>query len=314
MSRRARRRVRPIARSSPRSSARRAGILRRGPTLGDPAAEGAPGPARPAAPQPRRPTRHRPARSASTAAEPIERQPYRIVFHFACHPSSRIDAARRADLLRDWQVMVRRFVGTPWTVSIAPPSGPVLDLDLEGLEKATPAQAAAFEKAVNAGSYDKVWVVHADRPDSGCRRRLHRPRVRHGDPTARPAPAPDGRGPRRRPARPAGIHARPVQPDGADQRRGRRPGPPHGPRLRHRAGQPDRQGRLRRRRSSSRCGSSPPRTARSSCGSSRGPISASSRSTGPSARCADRLGAERPAEQAIHPAQHARRRRHQAGQ
>jgi hypothetical protein len=107
-------------------------------------------------------------RPASTAAEPIERQPYRIVFHFACRPSSRIDAARRADLLRDWQVMVRRFVGVPWAVSVASPSGPVLDVDLEALEKATPAQAAAFEKAVNAGSYDKVWVVHADRPDSGA--------------------------------------------------------------------------------------------------------------------------------------------------
>jgi hypothetical protein len=89
------------------------------------------------------------------------------VFHFACHPSSRIDAPRRADLLRDWQVMVRRFVGAPWAVSVAPPSGPVLDIDLEGLEKATPAQAAAFEKAVSAGSYDKVWVVHADRSETG---------------------------------------------------------------------------------------------------------------------------------------------------
>ncbi len=103
----------------------------------------------------------------STAAEPAERQPYRIVFHFACHPSSRIDPARRADLLRDWQVMVRRFVGAPWVVTVAPPSGPVLDIDLEGLEKATPVQAAAFEKAVNSGSYDKVWVVHADRNESG---------------------------------------------------------------------------------------------------------------------------------------------------
>jgi hypothetical protein len=63
--------------------------------------------------------------------------------------------------------MVRRFVGVPWAVSIAPPSGPVLDIDLEGLEKATPAQAAAFEKTVEASSYDKVWVVHADRSESG---------------------------------------------------------------------------------------------------------------------------------------------------
>lgn len=129
-----------------------------------------PGPSaapKPAVSMPPRAAAPAPARPGSTAAEPIERQPYRIVFHFACHPSSRIDAARRADLLRDWQVMVRRFVGAPWAVSIAPASGPVLDLDIEGLEKATPAQAAAFEKAVNADAYDKVWVVHADRADSG---------------------------------------------------------------------------------------------------------------------------------------------------
>jgi hypothetical protein len=130
-----------------------------------------------AVPSPSRSTTEPPAATAArtqataertaTAAEPIERQPYRIIFHLACHPSSRIDAARRADLLRDWQVMVRRFIGAPWLVSVAPPSSPVLDFDLEGLEKATPAQAAAFEKAVNAGSYDKVWVVHADRNEAG---------------------------------------------------------------------------------------------------------------------------------------------------
>ncbi len=113
---------------------------------------------------PARPASESVASESTTAAEPIERQPYRIIFHLACHPSSRIDSARRAELLREWQVMARRFVGRPWSVTIAPPSGRVLDLDLEGLEKATPAQASAFEKAVDAGSYDKVWVVHADRP------------------------------------------------------------------------------------------------------------------------------------------------------
>jgi hypothetical protein len=108
-----------------------------------------------------------PSQPSATADEPVERQSYRIVFHFACHASSRIDPVRRADLLRDWQIMVCRFVGTPWAVSIAPPSSPILDIDLEGLEKATPAQAAAFEKAVSANAFDKVWVVHADRPAFG---------------------------------------------------------------------------------------------------------------------------------------------------
>lgn len=108
------------------------------------------------------------ARTANTAVpDPIERQPYRIIFHFACHPSSRIDEMRKAQLVRDWQVLVRRFVGPPWIATIAPPSSPVLDLDLAGLERATPAQAAAFEKAVRADAYDKVWVIHADRASSG---------------------------------------------------------------------------------------------------------------------------------------------------
>ncbi len=92
------------------------------------------------------------------STEPLERQPYRIVLHFGCHPSSRIDEARRSDLLRDWQVLVRRFVGAPWLVSIATASSPLLDLDLENPDP------AAF---ASVGDYDKVWIIHADRPDLG---------------------------------------------------------------------------------------------------------------------------------------------------
>jgi hypothetical protein len=80
------------------------------------------------------------------------------VLHFACHPSSRIDEARRADLVRDWQVLVRRFVGSPWVMTIAPPTSPLLDLDLEDPDP------SAFTKV---GEFDKVWLVHADRPDAG---------------------------------------------------------------------------------------------------------------------------------------------------
>jgi hypothetical protein len=88
----------------------------------------------------------------------MERQPYRIALHFACHPSSRIDEARRSDLLREWQVLVRRFVGTPWVISLAPPSSPLLALDLEDPDP------AAF---ANVGEFDKVWLVNAERPDAG---------------------------------------------------------------------------------------------------------------------------------------------------
>ena len=92
------------------------------------------------------------------ATELMERQPYRIVLHFACHPSSRIDEARRADLLRNWQILVRRFVGAPWVISIAPASSPLLELDLDDPDPSSFASVGAF---------DKVWLVHADRPDSG---------------------------------------------------------------------------------------------------------------------------------------------------
>ena len=64
--------------------------------------------------------------------EPIERRPYRISVHLACDPSARIDAAGRADLLRDWQVLVRRLIGPPWVSSIAAASSPLANLDLDG--------------------------------------------------------------------------------------------------------------------------------------------------------------------------------------
>ena len=101
-----------------------------------------------------------------STAEPAERQPYRIIFHFACHPSSdRPGPASRpaARLAGDGSPVRRRPLGGHHRR----PRQTVLDIDLEGLDKATPAQAAAFEKRVNAGPYDKVWVVHADRNDSG---------------------------------------------------------------------------------------------------------------------------------------------------
>jgi hypothetical protein len=127
----------------------------------------APSPARPAPPV-RSPATPEPAPSStsaaeaspetSTAAEPLERQPYRIVLHFAGHPSARLDAARRADLLRDWLILVRRFVGAPWVVSLAPPSSPIVLGDLDSLEPSRFADVTAF---------DKVWVVHAERPAGG---------------------------------------------------------------------------------------------------------------------------------------------------
>jgi hypothetical protein len=88
--------------------------------------------------------------------EPIERRPYRISFHLACDPSARIDGARRALLLQQWQVLVKRFVGPPWAVTIEPDSGALANVDLQNVAP------EAFAKFT---SFDKVWVVRVSRPE-----------------------------------------------------------------------------------------------------------------------------------------------------
>jgi hypothetical protein len=83
--------------------------------------------------------------------EPLDRQPYRIEFHLAIDPSSRIDHARREILLRQWQALVHRFIGPPWQVTIAARPSPLAGGNLESLD------AAALAKSDPA--FDKIWLV-----------------------------------------------------------------------------------------------------------------------------------------------------------
>jgi hypothetical protein len=92
----------------------------------------------------------------ASAAEPIERRPYRISLYMAFDPSARIDDLKRADLIREWQILVRRFIGAPWVVSIAEPPYPLANLELDSLDPASFA---------SVGSFDKVWVVRVARSD-----------------------------------------------------------------------------------------------------------------------------------------------------
>ncbi len=89
--------------------------------------------------------------------EPIEQRPYRISFHLACDPSARIDPAQRTLLLQQWQVLVRRFVGPPWSVTIEPDFGPLASADVESV---------AAEEFAGFTAFDKVWVVRVSRSDS----------------------------------------------------------------------------------------------------------------------------------------------------
>ncbi len=102
-----------------------------------------------------------PVDPATPATEAIDHQPYRIELHLAFDPSARIDHARRAALLKQWQAQVRRFVGPPWIITIATPPSPLASGNLETLE------AAACSR-FNPAS-DKIWLVRisAARPASG---------------------------------------------------------------------------------------------------------------------------------------------------
>ena len=91
----------------------------------------------------------------SEAREAIERRPYRISLHLACDPSARIDVAKRAELLQQWQVLVKRFVGPPWAVTIEPDSGPLANVDVPTV---APEVFAGFT------AFDKVWIVRVSRP------------------------------------------------------------------------------------------------------------------------------------------------------
>jgi hypothetical protein len=121
-----------------------------GTAAGQNAAGQAPG----AATRPSPPTTSAPAAapaSAPSAPEPIDRQPYRIELHLSLDPSARIDHARRAALLKQWQALVHRFVGPPWMVTVASQPTPLANGNLETLE------AAAFSKFDPA--FDKIWLV-----------------------------------------------------------------------------------------------------------------------------------------------------------
>jgi hypothetical protein len=95
-----------------------------------------------------------PVASHAPAAESIDRRPYRISLHIGFDPSARIDLAKRASLIRDWQVLARRFIGAPWVVTIAEPASPLTNFELDSLEPDAFASLATF---------DKVWVVRVAR-------------------------------------------------------------------------------------------------------------------------------------------------------
>lgn len=95
------------------------------------------------------------------APTPLERRPYAIRASFAVDPSARLDDEALRDILDRWQALVRRFVGAPWALEVAPADGPFAALAPEDL------RAADFEPRKER--FDKLWAI---RIEPGPRRGL----------------------------------------------------------------------------------------------------------------------------------------------
>ncbi len=80
----------------------------------------------------------------------IESQPYKVAVSLCCAPGARIDELGRERLLRDWQNLLRRFVGAPWNVMVEPAASPLALLDPDDVK------GEAFAKYANN---DKVWLI-----------------------------------------------------------------------------------------------------------------------------------------------------------
>ena len=98
------------------------------------------------------------AGSPGTEATPLERRPYRISLHIGFDPSARIDEPKGLALIREWQVLARRFIGAPWVVTIADRSSPLANVQVDALEP---------EAFAGVASFDKVWVMRIAKAGPG---------------------------------------------------------------------------------------------------------------------------------------------------
>jgi hypothetical protein len=98
------------------------------------------------------------AKEAASEAPAIERRPYRISLHIGFDPLARIDQAKSRALIREWQVLARRFVGSPWVVTIAEAGSPLNYAELDSLDPAAFASMTTF---------DKVWVMRIAKSEPG---------------------------------------------------------------------------------------------------------------------------------------------------
>jgi hypothetical protein len=85
---------------------------------------------------------------------PIDQRPYAIRVLIDFEAATRVDAARRASILDEWSVLIRRFVGSPWAVEVAEGPGPLAAIPIERLK--------ADDLRGRAGKVDKVWAIRVN--------------------------------------------------------------------------------------------------------------------------------------------------------
>ena len=100
------------------------------------------------------------AETKKAPVAPIDLQPYKIKVVLSVDPVTRIDRARLDILLFDWTLLVHRFVGNPWSITLA------LDDPLRALA-AHPDDLRAASFASAGEGFDKVWTIHIQPDGSG---------------------------------------------------------------------------------------------------------------------------------------------------
>ncbi len=93
---------------------------------------------------------------------PLEQQPYRIRCWIRFDPALSLDGPATRRILQDWQNQIRRYIGAPWQVELAPDLGPLALSD--SLER--PALVVVRDRTRDV---DKGWLIDIRPEGTGFR-------------------------------------------------------------------------------------------------------------------------------------------------
>ncbi len=100
-----------------------------------------------------------PASAQGPKPEPADRKPYAIRVLVDFEAATRVDPARGAAILDEWSVLVRRFVGAPWSPELAGGGDTLSARPIEDL--------AGDDLKPFGGGVDKVWTIRVRAAGAG---------------------------------------------------------------------------------------------------------------------------------------------------